>query len=273
MFGYLDYYDQLNSMLHQNVQTWQAIVVKTDGSTPAKIGMHLAVSLDETIIGNLGGGNLEYYVINYILSEHPQINTTLKFSLGNMGEPLQLTEKQNEKALSIEMICGGYVEILVEPLFSPHNLYIIGGGHCGKALAQIAAITGFNITVIDNRKEQLNPIDFPSGCTLSLNDYSEIGHDIVFTEKCFIVIMTHGHVHDKEVLQQCLKQPFRYLGMIGSRLKVKNTFDRLLSEGYNHQDLARVDAPIGISIGSQTPHEIAVSITAQLIKVRNLGGI
>ena len=176
----------------------------------------------------------------------------------------------DEKNLPAEMICGGTVEIFVEPLFPPNELYIIGAGHCGKALAHLANRVNFRVTVIDNRQDLLLPDEYPANCRLVFNDYNDIRNAIKFDPACFIVIMTHGHVHDKQVLESCLRQPFFYLGMIGSKKKVAETFTRLTTQGFKAEELQKVHAPIGISIGSQTPEEIAVSIVAELIKERNL---
>lgn len=269
MFDYQDYYTKLHKEIEKGNALWQAIVVATDGSTPAKPGMHLAVSLNQKPLGNLGGGNLEHYVIDYICEMQPQNVVTLKCNLNDAGKPMERVKAERNGAVNTGMICGGFAEIMIEPLFSTHTLFIIGGGHCGKALAHLATLTGFKVQVIDNRKEQLDPELFPKGCTLAYNDFANIAATIAFSKNAFIVIMTHGHIHDKQVLQQCLQRKTRYLGMIGSSRKVKETFDKLLAEGYTAEDLNRVHAPVGIPIGSQTPYEIAVSITAELIKERS----
>ena len=112
--------------------------------------------------------------------------------------------------------------------------------------------------------------EYPQSCTLIYNDYNDIEQAIKFDKKCFIVIMTYGHVHDKQVLEYCLKKPFFYLGMIGSEKKVTETFDKLRAQGFTEEELQKIHAPIGLSIGSQTPWEIAVSIMAELIRERNL---
>ncbi len=167
------------------------------------------------------------------------------------------------------MLCGGSVEVLVEPLFSPHPLYIIGAGHCGRALADFAVKAEFQVTVIDNRKDLLQKDAFPPECKLIHNDYASLEDAISFNASAFIVIMTYGHVHDRQVLEYCLKRPSRYLGMIGSKNKVAETLARVRANGFSDNELSKVHAPIGLPIGSHTPYEIAVSILAQLIQIKN----
>lgn len=263
MFDYQDFYQKLQFLLQKNEPIWMATLISADGSTPAKPGMHLAVPIAENPLGNLGGGNLEYTVINLIREKQPAKITTWKFTLDEQGKPL------DEDLLPTTMICGGKVEVFVEPLFPTSNLFIIGAGHCGKALAHLAVLGNFSVTVIDNRQELLSKEEFPTNCRLIYNDYFNIEEAVNFAPGAFIVIMTYGHVHDKQVLEYCLRKPFFYLGMIGSEKKVSETFAKLRTQGFTEEELLKVHAPIGISIGSQTPYEIAVSITAQLIKERN----
>jgi len=264
VFDHQAYYRQLHSLLENGKPVWQAIITDTDGSTPARAGMHLAVPETGNPFGNIGGGNLEHRVIDMIRTERPERALLRKFDLDEEGMPL------NGDAIATGMICGGRVEILIEPLFSSSRLFIIGGGHCGKALAHLAHLAGFQVTVIDNRKEILRKEDFPVPCKLIYSDYSDLETVIDFDNHAYLVIMTHGHVHDKQVLEYCLKRPSFYLGMIGSKKKTADTFTRLLEQGFSEEDLAGVHSPVGLSIGSQTPYEIAVSITAELIRKRNL---
>ncbi|MBW6515914.1 MAG: XdhC family protein [Candidatus Cloacimonetes bacterium] len=264
MFDFLDYYQKLKQLLEQSESLWQAIVVQTDGSTPAKPGMHIAIPLTGNPLGNLGGGNLEYRVINMIREQQPSTPVLWKFNLDEQGLPI------DENTISTSMICGGRVDVFVEPLFFAHKLYVIGAGHCGKALAQLASRVNFQVTLIDNRQDLLIKEEYHDSCTLIYNDYNDIEKAIKFDKNCFIVIMTYGHVHDKQVLEYCLRKPFFYLGMIGSEKKVAETFDKLRAQGFSQEDLQKVHAPVGLTIGSQTPWEIAVSITAELIRERNL---
>ncbi len=267
MFNQQEYYNELNELLKKGEPVWQAIVTNADGSTPARTGMHLAVPLSGSPIGNLGGGNMEHQVIDMIRKEQVRSVKLYEFVLDSEGKPIEAAPNTEIKPTS--MICGGRVDVMIEPLFYPHQLYIIGGGHCGKALSNIAALIGFQVTVVDNRKEQLLPELFHPSCKLIYNDFKDITQAVSFNEGSYIVIMTHGHIHDRHVLETCLRKPSRYLGMIGSKKKVEQTFNKLKENGYTSEELENVCAPIGLPIKSQTPYEVAVSIAAQLIQIRN----
>ena len=319
------YFKRLSAAIEAGEPLWQASVVETDGSTPARVGMKLAVPLSGDTFGNLGGGEMEYLVINTIRTEQPKTVVKWNFNLDEQGLPSiqkdtfkdidsksesflrkqessetlsgnnsmsflrkqessdtqsvtqnksflrkqESSEIQSQTDIQTKMICGGKVEVLIEPLFSAHPLYIIGAGHCGRALAEFAVKADFQVTVIDNRKDLLQPDAFPSECRLVYNDYASIAEAISFNANAFIVIMTYGHLHDRQVLESCLRQPFRYLGMIGSKKKVAETFNKVKANGFSDNDLSRVHAPIGMPIGSHTPYEIAVSILAELIQIKN----
>jgi xanthine dehydrogenase accessory factor len=257
------YYSRLSSAIESGIPVWQATIVETDGSTPARIGMKLAVPLTGETFGNLGGGEMEFLVINTVRREKPQNAVRWQFNLDEQGKAF------SDSDVKTGMLCGGRAEVLVEPLFSTFPLYIIGAGHCGRALAEFACKVDFQVTVIDNRKDLLQQDAFPSSCRLVYNDYQALDEAISFDDNTFIVIMTYGHVHDRQVLEYCLGRPFRYLGMIGSRKKVAETLEKVRTNGCSEDDLSRIHAPVGLPIGSHTPYEIAVSILAELIQIRN----
>ncbi|MFA6038595.1 MAG: XdhC family protein, partial [Legionellales bacterium] len=152
--------------------------------------------------------------------------------------------------------------------FCAHELYIIGGGHCGRALSEFAAKCDFNVTVIDDRKDCATNDLHPYATKLVCTPYAGIEQHIDFSSSPFIVIMTQGHKHDELAMRKILGKPYKYLGVIGSKKKSAIIFDRLLKDGYARDELQRVFMPIGLSIGSQTPYEVAVSILAQLLAVK-----
>ena len=257
------YYKKLSTAIEAGNHIWQASIIETDGSTPARVGMKLAVPLSDDCFGNLGGGEMEYLVINTIRKEQPKSIVKWTYNLDEQGKMFSAAEIQTK------MICGGNAEVLIEPLFSAHPLYIIGAGHCGRALAEFAVKTDFQVTVIDNRQDLLQADAFPSECKLVHNDYDSLDTIINFNSNAFIVIMTYGHVHDRQVLEYCLKKPFRYLGMIGSKKKVAETLERVKGNGFTDEDVKKVHAPIGLPIHSHTPYEIAISILGELITIKN----
>lgn len=163
---------------------------------------------------------------------------------------------------------GRSVEFFVEPVITRPFLYVFGGGHVSSQIVPLAALVGFKVVVIDDRPEFAEPSKFPDAeKVLSMPFEGALGR-LPVNGSAYLVIVTRGHIHDKTVLEQCLRTEARYIGMIGSRRKKALIYERLFQEGFTPSDLNRVHAPIGLSIGAETPEEIAVSIVAELIKVR-----
>jgi len=255
-----EYYAKLNDVLSSHEALWQATVVASDGSTPAKPGMKLAIPINGAVFGNLGGGEMEHRVIEIVQQDKPAQAQLYSFNLSDGGAKADYVTS---------MICGGQVSVFIEALHLARQLFIIGSGHCGKALGHLAKLAGFYVCLIDNRKEIIDDDLSQYGHRAVLHDYSNLAEVIEFGASTYVVIMTHGHLHDREVLQQCLRQETAYLGMIGSKTKVAQTFATLRQQGYSDSELEKCNAPIGLAIGSQTPYEIAVSIMAQIIAHKN----
>ncbi len=255
------FYEKLAISLKNHSPLWQASIIESDGSTPAKTGMKLAVSLNEEPFGNLGGGELEHTVVNLIRNDKPKKAAVYSFNLSTDG---------SKAGIATSMLCGGQVQVFIEPLFYTDKLYVIGAGHCGKALGKLACLCGFYVTLIDNRPEIVD--NLPADCfhRALQHNYTNLAEIIDFSPDCWIVIMTQGHLNDKEVLEQCLRKPFRYLGMIGSKTKASATFAKLKEKGFTAEELSKCHSPVGLPIGSNTPYEIAVSIMAELISLRNI---
>jgi len=156
----------------------------------------------------------------------------------------------------------------VEPAQFSGTLYIFGAGHLAIETAKLAFGTGFKIIVMDDRKEFANEERFPMAEVHVVDDFKNCFDNFFIGEDDYIVIMTRGHLHDQTILEQALKTHAAYIGMIGSKSKKKTIYDHLLSKGVSQDRLDAIYAPIGLSIGAQTPEEIAVSIVAELIGVR-----
>lgn len=152
------------------------------------------------------------------------------------------------------------------------RLVIVGGGHVGKAVAALAADLDFDVWVIDDREEYVSPERFPQAQRRLCGPIGEVLRNLEITPDTYCLIVTRGHNHDEEALYHLAERGARYVGMIGSRRKIKMIFDDLLNEGISAEAISRVYAPLGIDIGSQTVPEIAVSICAELVAHRNLGG-
>lgn len=158
-----------------------------------------------------------------------------------------------------------FVEILEK---NPH-LVILGGGHVSCPVARIAKMLGFHVTVMDDREEFLTKERFPDADERILGSFHELGEKIPVYENAYYVVVTRGHQGDALCARQILRRPYTYFGMIGSRTKVKLTREMLLSEGFEERQLDSIHAPIGLPIGGETPEEIAVSIMAEIVQIKN----
>lgn len=159
------------------------------------------------------------------------------------------------------------------PRLKRSRLLVVGGGHIGQKVAELAAEADFDVWVVDDREQYCNPERFPQAKRLIVDQIDTALSGLEIDTNTFCIVVTRGHNHDEEALYHLAETPARYVGMIGSKRKVKLIFDDLLREGISREALARVRAPLGLDIGSQTVAEIAVSIAAELIAMRNLGRI
>ncbi len=229
-------------------------IVSTKGSSPRKTGSKMLVYEDGRIEGTIGGGDLEKKVIENALAVLKKREAKIfKHDLLNQHD----------------MCCGGTVEIFIEPILKKNKLYIFGAGHTGQALAKFAIDFGFEVVLIDDRKEYINECKLDEVNKMNLPHHQALSV-LPFDENVFICIMTYSHPMDREILGFCIKKPFAYLGMIGSQRKVEMT-KKMFVEGLNisEHDLAKVDMPMGIDILAEGPDEIAISILAKLIEVKN----
>jgi len=169
---------------------------------------------------------------------------------------------------SVERVAGLKGELIIQPIVGVQPLIIFGGGHIGRSLSKLASLSGFSVTVVDDREGYAQPNRFPEAVHTISKSWSGAFEELRIQPATSLVIVTRGHGSDAEVLRQAAATRARYVGMIGSRKKVAATFARLLKEGVPLAALQRVHAPIGLDIGAVTAEEIAVSILAELIRVR-----
>ena len=168
------------------------------------------------------------------------------------------------------MICGGEVEVFVEPITSPAALYIFGGGHVSLPVARIGKCLGFKVVVIDDREEYVNPERFPDAEIVIIEDFNNAFSKLKITKSSYIIILTRDHPLDEMVLGQAVKTPAKYIGMMGSKNKASVIFSHLRDKGISQEQLDKLHTPIGLDISAQSPAEIAISILAEIIKVRKL---
>lgn len=158
--------------------------------------------------------------------------------------------------------------VLIEPYFPEAHLIVFGGGHIAKPLVEFGSKVGFLVTVVDDRPTFANQARFPEAERVICESFDNCFDRINLNESSFVVIVTRGHRHDYDCLKQVLNHKTAYTGMIGSRRRVKIVKEQLLTEGYSMEQINKVNAPIGLSIGAVTPEEIAISIIAQVISYR-----
>ncbi len=225
-------------------------VIGVDGSAPRERTARMLVYADGEIAGTIGGGNWEYRVIDAAIAA---IAT---------GKPHRVAAHLTR---DLGMCCGGAMEVFIEPLALTDTLHLFGAGHVGRPLAALARDLGFDVRVYDERDDWLTEQRFP-GVTRVLEDPRR-GLPTL-TARDYVVIVTHSHQLDQDLLLATIEQPYAYLGMIGSRAKVAKFFVRLRAAGLDEALFQKVCAPVGLDIGAETPEEIAVSICAELIRVR-----
>ena len=231
-------------------------IVKTAGSSPRDVGAKMLVYPDGSISGTIGGGTFEKFVIDDCLELFKSKDTHLlrKYKLSDSGPE------------ATGMYCGGEAEVFLEMHGSPDFLIIFGGGHIGQKLTQIASEMNFRITVVDDRQDILQQYNPPMEMILTDQEFNSNFPRI--DKNSYVVVVTHGHKGDKAVLEKVLNENCAYIGMIGSKTKVKKVFAELEKSGFDKSLLKKIHAPIGLDIGAEGPYEIAVSIAAELISVR-----
>jgi xanthine dehydrogenase accessory factor len=232
-------------------------VVRARGSTPQRTGAKMLVFADGRTLGTIGGGCYENDAF-----------WKAKEALVSRKSQLVRYELNDDFAQENGLVCGGQMEVHIDPLEPTPRLYIVGAGHVGWHLGRLAADAGFRLHVIDDREKFANAERFPGAEEVIAAPIPDWLHRAEIPASAFVVVVTRGHVHDLDAMRALAARDLRYLGLIGSRAKVRRIYDVLLQEGMPAACLERVHAPIGLDIGAVTPAEIAVSILAELIAVR-----
>jgi xanthine dehydrogenase accessory factor len=252
-----DIYEAIAGLRRRGEQAVLATVVRATGSVPRKAGAKMLVTADGRIVGTVGGGWVE----------HQAYEAALKL-IGGDEPQLAHFELTNEDASKAGMLCGGTMDVYLEPIKPVSSLLIFGGGHISFSLARLAKMLAYRVTVIDDRPEYANAERFPDADETIAEDFTSAIRRLTVNSSSYIVIVTRGHQSDGMVLEWAARTPAAYVGMIGSKRKVQTIFAHLKSQGITQEQLARIHAPIGLSIGAETPEEIAVSIMAEIIQVR-----
>jgi xanthine dehydrogenase accessory factor len=253
----VDIYEQIVALRREGRRGAVATIVNVRGSIPSFRTAKMLVRDDGSIAGTIGGGCVEADVWQaareVMESEKPR---TLTFDLNQ------------DPKFDTGLVCGGTLEVFIEPVLPPAVLYLFGAGHVALNVCQSASNAGFDVIVTDDRSSYASQERFPSAQEVHAIDFDEALRKFDPAESSFIVIVTRGHRDDMRILRWAVQTRARYIGMIGSKRKVIQIFKTLQQEGLAAHLFERVHAPIGLDIGAITPEEIAVSITAELIAVR-----
>jgi xanthine dehydrogenase accessory factor len=231
------------------------IVDATLKGTPRKTGAKMLVFEDGSSWGTIGGGRNEKAAIAESLKViKAQKPTTVTYNyFGREGES----------------VCGGQMKVFIEPFAPRHHLIICGAGHIALPLSAMGKILGFKVTVIDSRKEYANSKRFPHADKIVVADPAKELTKIKINENTYISIVTHGNEGDFECLKAVIKSDAAYIGVISSKPKKVKFLGRLKDLKIEEKYLKRINIPMGVDIGSQTPEEIAASIVAEIVKIKN----
>jgi xanthine dehydrogenase accessory factor len=244
---YLNIYQEVSRIKQKGGSAILATLVSVDGDFPKGESSKALIKTSGEKVGSLLGG------------------VELEKKILREGEA-QLKEKK-PKVLVFRHE-DRKMEVLLEPVFSEPTVYIFGGGHISEQLAPLAKKVHFKVVVIDDREMFANRERFPEADEVIVSEFEKCFDQLNIDDSSYIIIVTRGHLYDGFVLEQAVKTNARYIGMIGSKKKIKTLYEILVKKGVSKETLNRVHAPIGLDINSETPEEIAVSIVAQLIKTR-----
>ena len=250
--------EKLNDAVSKNIKVAYVTVTKSTGSAPGRVGNTMLVFSDGKIEGTCGGGKVEYSVIK----------EAVKCIKEDTSKPFSY--KLNEQG-EIGMICGGLMEGFIDVVKNDKNLVIIGGGHIGNFLYNISLELGFNVTVVDERLEFANTERFP-GAEVLFGEYSKVLKDLDVKDS-YVVITTKGHTSDYEALKEVVGKDYKYLGLIGSKRKINTMMNDAKNDGLNVINNDRLFSPIGLDIAKNDPAEIALSIIAEILLIKNGGSL
>ncbi len=253
----MDVFEELVRLRRLGQKCALATIVEVRGSIPSFESAKLLVREDGSMAGTIVGGCVEAEVWNaareVLETEKPR---HLSFNLGQ------------DAAYDNGLICGGQLEVFIEPVMPIPSAYIFGAGHISKSLSKVASLAGFRTVVIDNREQFANRERFPDVDEVIAQEYEDVCARLEINESSYLVIVTRGHRDDMRVLRWAIDTRARYIGMIGSRRKTLSVIKELEKEGFPRERFERIHSPMGLDIGAITPEEIAVAVVAEMISNR-----
>jgi xanthine dehydrogenase accessory factor len=257
----MDLFEEIVRMRRAGQRGALATIVYTNGSIPSYESSRMLVREDGSIEGTIGGGCVE-----------ADVWAAAKEVMSKEAPRKMVFNLNNEASYDNGLICGGTLEVFVEPILPQPVVYLFGGGHISMAMAKAASAVGFGVAVIDDREAFANADRFPMAQDIFIS-YEEAFEKIKPNTASYLIIVTRGHKEDMRVLAWAVRTEARYVGMIGSKRKVLSVYKALGNDGYRSEEFERVYAPIGLEIGALSPEEIAISIVAELIAVRRNAGL
>ena len=252
-------YQVLSNLEKNNGSAALCTVIKSEGSTPRHVGSKMLVQPDGKFIGTVGGGELESRVIKAAIESIASGKSqTLEYTMADpsRGDP---------------GVCGGTVEVFVEPILSTAMIVVIGAGHVGKAVAHLAKWLGFRVAVSDDRAEFCNPETVPNADAYYPVPMAELVNQLKVTKQTYLVITSRGSSVDAAGMPSLLNSEAAYIGVIGSKRRWLTTVKALKEKGITEEKIAKVHSPMGLELHAETPEEIAVSIMAEILMLRDQG--
>jgi xanthine dehydrogenase accessory factor len=253
----VDLYAEIVRLRNLGQKCALATIVEVNGSIPSYESAKMLVREDGSMMGTVGGGCVEAEVWNaareVLETEKPR---HLSFSLGE------------DAAYDQGLICGGQLNIFVEPVIPQPRAFIFGGGHVSKSISRVATLAGFSTSIVDNREAFANRERFPEAEATYAEEYEDVFPRLPVNSSSYLVIVTRGHRDDMRVLRWAVSTPAKYIAMIGSKRKTIAVVKELEKEGLPREAFQRVFAPMGLEIGAESPEEIAISVVAEMIAVR-----
>ena len=253
----MDIYEEVARLRRMGQKCALATIVQVNGSIPSYESAKLLVREDGSMLGTIGGGCVEAEVWNVarevMESERPR---HMNFNLGQ------------DAAYDNGLICGGQLNVFIEPVVPQPKAYIFGAGHISKSLSKVASLAGFSTAIVDNRDTFANRERFPEADEIYAEEYEDVFPKLPIRDTSYIIIVTRGHRDDMRVLRWAVSTPAKYISMIGSKRKVIGVVKELEKEGIPRDAFERIFAPMGFDIGAITPEEIAISVVAEMIAAR-----
>jgi xanthine dehydrogenase accessory factor len=252
-------YQALANLEKNNESAALCTVTRSEGSTPRHVGSKMLVYSDGNFIGTVGGGELENRVIKAAVD-----------SIKN-GEAQTLAYTMADPSRGDPGVCGGQVEVFVEPILPAPTLVVIGAGHVGKAVIHLAKWLGFRVAVCDDRAELCNPESAPGADEYYPIEMGKLAEKLKVTNRTYLVVTSRGSNVDAVGLPSLLESDAAYIGVIGSKRRWATTVKALKEKGVSEELINKVHSPMGIELQAETPEEIAVSIMAEVLMIRNQG--